>query len=110
MANALINTIVSFVVGGILGYCVSLIKKYKKKYEDKTEESKLLKEAMMMLLQSNLTNTYYVYDNTKKIPDYIYKNWMSSLSIYENLGGNDYVHVLADKMKSWDFTKTDILK
>lgn len=110
MVNALVNTIVSFVVGGILGYCVSLIKKYKKKLEDKTEEEKLLKEAMMTLLQSNLTNTYYVYENLKEIPDYVYKNWVNSLAIYESLGGDGYVHVLAEKMKKWDFTKTDILK
>lgn len=110
MINAVINTIISFVVGGILGYCVSIIKKYKKKLKDKTEEGELLKEAMMTLLQSNLTNTYYVYENLKKIPDYVYKNWVNSLTIYENLGGNDYIHVLAEKMKKWDFTKTDILK
>lgn len=110
MIQVIINTIISFVIGGILGYCVSLIKKYKKKYEDKTEESKLLKEAMMMLLQSNLTNTYFIYDSLKEIPDYIYKNWINSLAIYESLGGNDYVHVLADKMKNWDLIKTDILR
>lgn len=110
MIQVIINTIISFVIGGILGYCVSLIKKYKKRYEDKTEESKMLKEAMIMLLQSNLTNTYFIYDSLKEIPDYIYKNWINSLAIYENLGGNDYVHVLADKMKSWDFIKTDILR
>lgn len=110
MIQVIMNTIISFVIGGILGYCVSLIKKYKKRYEDKTEESKMLKEAMIMLLQSNLTNTYFIYDSLKEIPDYIYKNWINSLTIYESLGGNDYVHVLADKMKNWDLIKTDILR
>ena len=54
--------------------------------------------------------TYYVYENMKEIPDYVYKNWLNSLSIYEKLGGDDYIHILADKMKKWDFTKTDVLK
>lgn len=110
MIQTIISTAISFVVGGILTYCVSTIKSYKKKLKDKNEESKLLKDALMTMLQSNLTNTYYVYENVGKIPDYVYKNWCNSKKIYEQLGGNDYVHILAEKMKNWDFEKTDILK
>lgn len=110
MAQTIINTIITFFVSGVLGYCVSNIKNYKNKLKEKNEESKLLKDALMTMLQNNLTNTYYVYENVGKIPDYVYKNWTNSLKIYEQLGGNDYVHVLAEKMKKWDFEKTDILK
>ena len=110
MTQTIINTAITFIISSILGYCVSVIKSYKKKLNEKSEESKLLKEALMTMLQSNLTNTYYVYENVGKIPDYVYKNWSNSKKIYEQLGGNDYIHVLADKMKSWDFEKTDILK
>jgi len=105
-----IMTIVSFVVTGLLGYFVGKVKEYKKRIQDKDIESKLLKEALMTMLQSSLTNTYYVYENQQVIPDYVYKNWLNSYAIYEKLGGNDYIHVLADKMKKWDFEKTDILK
>lgn len=110
MLQAVINTTITIIVSTLLGYCISKIKNYKEKLNQKDEESKLLKQALMTMLQNNLTNTYYVYENVGKIPDYVYKNWTNSLKIYEKLGGNDYVHVLADKMKNWDFEKTDILK
>ena len=110
MIQAIINTVITGIVSALLGYCISLIKNYKKRIEEKENESKILKEAMMTMFQSNLTNTYYVYENQEEIPDYVYKNWLNSLKIYEKLGGDDYIHVLADKMKKWDFTKTDILK
>ena len=110
MTQTVINTIITFIISGLLGYSVSCIKSYKDKLNKKDEESKLLKDALMSMLQNNLTNTYYVYENVGKIPDYVYKNWTNSLKIYEQLGGNDYVHVLAEKMKNWDFEKTDILK
>lgn len=110
MTQTIINTIVTGVISAILGYCISLLKNYKKRLEDKEQETEMVKEAMLTMLQSNLTNTYYVYENQEEIPDYVYKNWLNSLKIYEKLGGDDYIHVLADKMKKWDFTKTDILK
>lgn len=105
-----ILTVVSFITTGVLGYLVAKIKSYKDKIKNKNNENDLLKDAIMTMLQSNLTNTYYVYENTKAIPDYVYKNWLNMLKMYEQLGGNDYVHVLAEKMKHWDFEKTDILK
>ena len=99
MTEKIINTIIPIVVSGTLGYCISFIKTYK-----------LLKKALMTILQNHLTSTFYVYENLEKIPDYVYRNWSNSKQIYEKLGGNDYIHVLADKMKNWDFEQTDILK
>lgn len=110
MLNTILNTIITFIVSSALGFSVSKIQGYKKKLKENKQESELLKTALMTMLQSNLTNTYYVYEKQAMIPDYIYKNWLNSLAIYEQLGGNDYVHVLAEKMKDWKFTKTDILK
>ena len=109
MTQTIINTIVTGIISALLGYCISLLKNYKKKLESKEEETAMVKEAMLTMLQSNLTNTYYVYESMQQIPDYVYKNWLNSLAIYEKLGGDDYIHVLADKIKKWDFTKTDIL-
>lgn len=110
MVQTIINTVITFIISGVLGYSVSRIKTYKDKLKEKDAEGKLLKDALMTMLQNNLTNTYYVYENVGKIPDYVYKNWTNSLSIYERLGGDGYIHVLAEKMKKWDFQKTDILK
>lgn len=110
MWETIIKTVISFLVTGTLGYLLAQVKGYRKKLKDKDIESKLLKDALMTLFQNNLTNTYWVYEKTKDIPDYVYKNWLNSLEIYEKLGGDDYVHVLAEKMKTWHFSKTDILK
>ena len=110
MIETVMKTVVSLIISGVFGYLIGRIKNYKKKLKNKQEESDMLKVAMMTMLQSNLTNTYFGYEKIKEIPDYIYRNWLNSLAIYEKLGGNDYVHVLAEKMKKWDFVKTDILK
>ena len=110
MLETIIKTVISVVVSAALGYCISKIKDYKKTINKKEQEKDLLKEAMMITLQGNLTNTYYVYEEIGKIPDYVYKNWLNQKDIYEKLGGNDYIHVLAEKMKDLNFEKTDILK
>lgn len=110
MIQTMINTIITGLASAFLGYCISVIKNYKKKLDEKENEGIMLREALMTMLQSQLTNTYYTYEMSKAIPDYVYKNFLNSLAIYEKLGGDDYIHVLADKMKKWDFTKTGILK
>lgn len=110
MLETILKTLISVIISGALGYCVSKIKDYKKIIKSKEAEKDLLKEAMMITLQGSLTNTYYVYEEIGTIPDYVYKNFINQLKIYEKLGGDDYIHVLAEKMKHWDFEKTDILK
>lgn len=110
MLETIIKSAIGIIVSGALGYCISKLKEYRKKLKNKEDEKDLLKEAMMTMLQGSLTNTYYLYEEIGKIPDYIYKNFLNSLAIYEKLGGDDYIHVLADKMRKWDFEKTDILK
>ena len=45
----------------------------------------------------------------KKIPDYVYENFLDTLKVYETLGGNSYIHTIARKMEQWEITKTDIL-
>lgn len=110
MFETVMKTIISLVVSGLFGYLIGRIKDYKKKLKENKEEADMLKVAMMTMLQSNLTNTYFAYEKMKEIPDYIYRNWLNSLAIYEKLGGDDYIHTIAEKMKKWDFVKTDILK
>lgn len=106
----IILTIVGMATTGIVGFMAAKIKQYKERLKEKEEEFNLQKEANMLLMQNQLTNTYFVYEQLKKIPDYVYQNWCNMEECYEKLGGNSYIHILADKMKSWDFEKTDILK
>lgn len=113
MIDKIISTIITFLVSGALGYAVKTIKSYKEKLERQRQEQKqnesVQNQALMMMLQNSLTNTYFVYEKIGEIPDYVYKNWLSMLKVYENLGGDDYIHVLAEKMKKWQLVKTDIL-
>lgn len=103
MTDKIIGTLITCIVSGSFGYCISLIKTLSKK-------NKASDEALLTLLQNALTNVYFVYENIGRIPDYIYRNWLKMLSAYEALGGDDYIHILAGKMKTWDIDKTDIIK
>ena len=110
MTQTIINTAITFIISSILGYCVSVIKNYKNKLKNKNEENELLKEALMTMLQNNLTNTYFVYNEIGKITDYVLKNWLNSFKIYKKLGGDDYVDTIKSKIDNWEIIKTDILK
>ncbi len=110
MEQTAINTTITFIVSGILGYCISVIKNYKKKLKNKGINEEIQNIALQTILQSQLTNTYFVYQELGEIPDYVYRNWLNMLSIYEKLGGDDYIHTLAEKMKDWKIIKTDVLK
>ena len=110
MEQTIINTTITFIVSGILGYCLSVIKNYKKRLKSKEVNEEIQNIALQTILQSQLTNTYFVYQELGEIPDYVYRNWLNMLSIYEKLGGDDYIHTLAEKMKDWKIIKTDVLK
>ena len=99
MVETIIKSAISVIVSGVIGYCISQIRGLKS-----------IRNSLMIMMQSNLTNTYFAYESIGKIPDYVYKNWLNELKGYEALKGDDYVHVLADKMKDWEIVKTDILE
>lgn len=110
MLHTIISTSITFVVSSILGYCVSVIRNYKNELKREKENEKIQNLALKSLLKSNLTNIYFVYSELKEIPDYAYENFLDMLEVYEGLGGNGFIHTLAEKMKTWKITKTDILK
>ena len=109
MTQMIINTVVTFVISSILGYCVSVIRSYKKKTVEAKENANLQNIALKTLLKSQLTNTYFVYSKTKKIPDYVYQGFLDNFDVYKMLGGNSYLKTIAHKMEEWDISKTDIL-
>lgn len=109
MKEKIIATVITFVVSGALGYMTSLVKTYKNKLKSKEENEKLQNEALKSLLQAQLTNTYFVYNEIGEIKDYIYRNWKNLFKIYKSLGGNDYVDELAHRMERWKITGTGIL-
>lgn len=103
MTEKIISVVINFIVTGLLGYFMANVKNYRKK-------NGAIEKALMTMLQSNLTNTYFVYEELKEIPDYVYQNWLNEFREYEALGGNEYVHILAERMKSWKISRTGILK
>lgn len=110
MVTTIISTAITFVVSSILGYCVSAIKNYKQKLKDRNENEDIQNKALLFLLQAQLTNTYFVYNEIGEISDYVLRNWLNLFKIYKQLGGNDYVDTLKQKMDSWVVVQTDILK
>lgn len=102
MVEQIIKTIIGYVLPAVLGFLISQVNNYRKKNNS-------MKVAIMTLLQSNLTNTFFKYDPVKQIPDYVYKNFLNELKAYEGLDGDDYIHTIAEKMKSWEIIRTDIL-
>ena len=98
----IVMVVIKYFVPLLLGYCLNAIRSYRKK-------TNATNNALKIMLQNNLTNTYFVYSTKKKITDYVYKNWLNMLEEYEKLEGDDFIHVLADRMKTWEIVRTDIL-
>lgn len=102
-------TVVSFIVTGVLGYLTAKVKDYKKKLDSKAKNESIQNIALLTLLKGNLTNTYFVYNELKAIPDYAYQTFLDTLAVYESLGGDGFIHSIAKKMEDWEIVKTDIL-
>lgn len=109
MIQTIITTIITFIISSLLGYCLSLINNYKNKIKETKTNEQVQNVALRTLLKSQLTNTYFVYNEIKEIPDYVYANFLDMLKVYESLGGNGFIHTIAKKMEEWKITKTDIM-
>jgi len=103
MIEQIIKSVISYVIPALLGFLIAVLRNYRKKNDS-------LKVGLKTLLQSNLTNTYFYYEPYKKLPDYVYKNFLNELKAYEGLDGDDYIHTIAEHIKQWEITRTDILK
>ena len=108
MWEKVLGIVIQFVVTGALGYAVALAKSYKNNLKKKEVNEQLQNEALKTLIQAQLTNTYFVYADKKKINDYIYRNWLNLFKIYKKLGGNEYCDMLSHKMDNWEIVKTGI--
>lgn len=98
----IITYIITSILGLIIGILVHQLKMYSKKQKNKDE-------ADLILLKSNLTNTYYAYEKVGEIPDYVLQGWLDEYKVYEELGGNTYVAVLKEKIVKFKIIHTDIL-
>lgn len=103
MIEQIIKSVISYLVPAIIGFLTARLLNLKKK-------NKSLTNGVMMMLQSDLTNTFFYYDPIGEMPDYVYKNFFNKLKAYEDLGGDDYIHNIAEKVKQYKITRTGILK
>ena len=102
MTKEIILAVIKYLVPLIMGYLISLLRNYSKK-------DKLSQKALMIMLQSNLTNTYFQYEKKKVVPEYIYQNWTNEFKVYRELGGNSYVCDLAERAKDWKIVRANNL-
>lgn len=103
MVEQIIKSVINYAVPLVLGFLIAKVVNYRKKNDG-------LKNAMMTMLQSNISNTYFLYEPAKIIPDYLYKNTLNEFKAYKQLGGNDYIEHIMIKMETWEIKRTDILK
>ncbi len=109
MGHIILTTVLSTITGWVLGFCLKTIKDYREKNNDIKKNEKLQNMALLTLLKNNLTSTYFVYNELKEIPDYVYQNFLDMLEVYEALGGDGFIHKIAKKMENWEIIKTDIM-
>lgn len=103
MVEQVIKTIINYVLPLILGFLIAKVNNYRKKNDG-------VKNGVMILLQSDLTNTFYYYEPSGEMPDYVYRNFLNKLKSYEDLGGDDYIHDIAERVKKFKIIRTGIIK
>lgn len=106
----IVLTSIGVIVSSSVGYLVHKAKTYRDSLKNKMLNEEIQNVALRIILQKQLTDVYNKYQEKKEIPDYVYKNWLSLLKIYEQLDGDDYIHVLEKNMQSWKIIKTDVLE
>ena len=103
MVETIIKTIISYVIPAVLGFLVAKVINNKRRNDG-------VKNGVMILLQSDLTNTFYYYESSGEMPDYVYRNFLNKLKSYEDLGGDDYIHDIAERVKKFKIIRIGILK
>ena len=97
MVDNVLNTAITVVVSGVLGFCINALKNYMKR-------DKVYGEALKCLLRANMTNTYFLYKNTKKIPLYCKQSWNEMYKAYKDLGGNSFIEDIKEKIDDLDIS------
>ena len=99
MINSIITYIITFLIGCFLTSLIGLIPKLK-----------AYREAILMMLQHDLTNLAFVCIDLGYIMDYQLKSWSNMKRVYKLLGGNDYIDALDEKIKQLPVKATGILQ
>lgn len=105
-----IQVVIGILVTSSVGYLANKCKTYRLNLKTKEDNENVQNIAIRTILKSQLVKTYFVYNEIKEIPDYVYEDFLDMLKVYESFGGNGFVHTIAKKMENWEIVKTDILK
>lgn len=106
----IVLTLLGILVTSSVGYLANKSKTYHERLKTKEKNEELQNIAIKTILKSQLIKTFFIYNEIKKIPDYVYQDFLDMLKVYESFGGNGFIHTLAKKMETWEIIKTDILK
>lgn len=108
--SSTVLTILGILITSSVGYLSCKVRNYRKNLKGKESNEELQNVAIKTILKSQLVKTYFVYNEMKEIPDYVYEDFLDMLKVYESFGGNGFIHTIAKKMENWEIVKTDILK
>jgi len=79
-----------------------MLKKHIEQDINKKEVMALQSEALLCVLRSEITDTYYKYITIKQLRTYERENLVKSYNIYHSLNGNSYVTIIYDEMMTWE--------
>lgn len=75
-----------------------MIRNIHKTLIDHIEKNSLQNEALMSLLRTNITNTYYKYINCESVPMYVKENLVKEYCIYHQFNGNGFIDVIYEEL------------
>lgn len=59
-------------------------------------------QTTIAMIRHEITETYYKYKDSKKLPSNVKEDVLSLYERYEKLGGNSFVHSLIEEVKTWE--------
>ena len=105
-----IQVVIGILVTSSVGYLANKCKTYRLNLKSKEDNEKIQNMALLDIIQKQLNDVYVKYEPTKKIYDFEYRNWFNLYARYEDLGGNDYMHHIAEIIKTWEIIPTGIIE
>lgn len=110
MLNTIFNSIISYVVPIILGFLIGIIKNAKNREKTVINDLNMLKENQLLDMRSDLSNKFYVYDAMEEVEDYLIMSFQEKCERYFEMGGDNWIHPMYDKSKTWKIKPTGYLK